>query len=143
MDFVALAVAIVSLGVSVSSFILTSRRYRSSDRAAATAFRAQILRKQVFVADDIAEWSVGGVHDSVRELRDDLVRALPGLSSHALKAGERAVVDCAAFLVALRPWATRGESVGQEMEQQPTAIRAYDDWKARMGSVLTSVGRDV
>jgi hypothetical protein len=128
-DEVALLISLASAALAAVTAGLTWWWRRDSQLASITALRTQVLKKQVFHAD-ISSWSPHGIHDSVRELREDLVRSIPTLSLRAALTGERAVESCVEYLLALRPWSQQETEVlaGEHAE----VMQHHQAWKAEM-----------
>ncbi|GLY35753.1 hypothetical protein Amsp01_017770 [Amycolatopsis sp. NBRC 101858] len=129
----ALVISIISALTALAALWSTSAWRRQSHRAAVSAFRMLVKRKQVFVAD-VSDWWVNGIHTSVYELRDQLVNAMSTLPWQSMSTAEDMVDDCTRFLTSLRPWL--------DVEQAPEDVLAlHRTWVTRMSAHLATLDR--
>ena len=142
---VALLISGGSAGVAGLSYRQANRFHREAEQfrrdayfGEVTGFQATIVRKQVLKALE-SEWDVGGVHDSVRELRDDLAERLSKLPAEARPAGKGALEACVDLLVGLRPWATNQNKARIEIHSSPEVVAIITKWKQTIDASLTQL----
>ena len=130
-------ISAAALVISGGAAAVAGLSYRQADRfrrqtyfAEVAAFRAAIRRKTVLEAADTPRWDSRGVHDSVRELRDDLADRIGKLPEEMVATGEAAVEACTRLLAELRPWALDPGQVGVDIQELPGAHAAVDNWVA-------------
>src|SRR5215217_7602316 len=135
MEIAAVIVSAISLTVAIVSAILTARWRTHALFASVTGFRAYVLSKQVYNADDIAEWSPAGVHNSIYALNRDLIRAVVTLLPSAVRIGEDMIEACTKCLVSLRGW-SHSQHAAERLEAHPKAIGIYREWIKEMSNDL-------
>jgi hypothetical protein len=118
------------------SYRQASRFRRETYFAEVAAFRAAIRRKTVLEAPDTPRWDSGGVHDSVRELRDDLADRIGKLPKEMVPTGEATVEACTRVLAELRPWALDPKQVRTDIHQIPEALAVVEKWVATIRAQL-------
>jgi hypothetical protein len=130
-----LVTSVVALVISAGAAVVAGLSYRRAGRfrdeayfAEVAAFRAAIRRKTVLQAAETARWDAPGVHDSVRELRDDLADRIGNLPKEMVPSGEAAVEACTRLLGELRPWALDSSKVGVDIHEIPDALAAVERW---------------
>ena len=136
-------IAAAALGVSALAALIAFLSYRRADRVRrdahhgeVAAFRAAIRRKTVLEAPDSPGWNAHGVHESVRELRDDLAAKVRELPNEMVPTGEAAVESCRRLLTAMRPWALDEKQARIDIQQIPEARAVVTNWVAEIRTQL-------
>jgi hypothetical protein len=132
----ALVISGGAAAVAGLSYRQASRFRREAYFAEVAAFRAAIRRKTVLEAPDTPRWDAGGVHDSVRELRDDLADRIGKLPKEMVPTGEAAVESCTRLLAGLRPWALDPNHVRTDIHEIPDALAVVRNWVAEIRAGL-------
>jgi hypothetical protein len=123
------------------SYRLASQTRRDTSSAEVAAFRAAIKRKAALKAPD-AVWSVGGVHDSVYRLVDDLTPRIGKLPKVMIPTGEAAVEASADALNRLRRWAIEEpDEARTDIHEIPEALAVVEEWVATMRGHLAVLER--
>jgi hypothetical protein len=125
----ALVISGGAAAVAGLSYRQANRFRRDTYFAEVAAFRAAIRRKTVLDAPN-SNWDSGGVHESVRELRDDLADRIGKLPKEMVPTGEAAVESCTQLLSELRPWALDSNRVRTEIHEIPEALAVVEKWVA-------------
>ena len=138
-------ISAAALVMSGGSAAVAGLAYRQADRwrrevqfAQVVAYRALLRRKSVLKALE-TEWDVGGVHGSVRELREDLVNGIGKLPEAVVPTAEAAVEACALLLAELRPWAFDREKVDTLIDAFPEVLDLIEKWLAAMRGCIAEL----
>lgn len=100
------------------------------------AFAAAIRRKTVLQAPDTSGWNASGVHDSVRELRDDLTNRIAELPREMVPTGQAAVESCVRLLAAMRTWSLDENRARTDIQEIPEARAVVTKWVTEIRAEL-------
>jgi hypothetical protein len=138
-DWISAAALVVSIGAAAFAYL----SYRQADRfrrdayyGEVAAFAAAIRRKTVLEAPDTSRWDASGVHESVRELRDDLTDRIAKLPREMVPTGQAVVESCARLLAEMRPWALDPNRARTDIQQIPEAHAIVTNWVAEVRAEL-------
>ena len=132
MALVALIVAIASALIALLTLATTWAWRRQQQYAARTSYSLLVSRKSVVADRALRNWTVGGVHDSVWELRNELSVALPGLPVRYLELGTKMMMASRDHAIALRDWSHNPATVNQMITEIPQANDLHLQWVDRI-----------
>ena len=138
-DWISAAALVVSIGAAAFaglSYRQAGRFRRDAYYGEVAAFRAAIRRKTVLEAPETSRWDAYGVHESVRELRDDLADRIGKLPKEMVPTGEAAVESCTRLLAEMRPWALDENRARTDIQQIPEAHAVVTNWVAAIRTQL-------
>jgi hypothetical protein len=138
-DWISAAALVVSIGAAAFAYLSyrqAGRFRRDAYYGEVAAFAAAIRRKTVLEAPDTPRWDASGVHDSVRELRDDLTDRIAKLPREMVPTGQAVVESCTRLLASLREWSLDERRAGTDIQEIPEAHAVVRNWVTEIRAEL-------